>query len=238
MEQLALALLAAPLTVLELDPTTIRFEQPPSLQDLLDGYEKLNGDKRPRKKVILAFKQPVSIPVVGRQFKTVSTVKAHFFASAEKRICYATRDGFSRGYWGHYIPLDQVQSMSIEADEDGIKEALALAARIYPGAWEDVKKRIEDDPATWLKEHGKPKYISMASVFSQHVCDAIKTAFETKGRYHYSLPGTKRDRSVEMHLCDSDGLYRAWYSSEYSGCGNGAYYLLINPTTAVFCEND
>ena len=35
-----------------------------------------------------------------------------------------------------------------------------------------------------------------------------------------------------------DGVFRAWFSSEYKGCGNGDYYLLINPTQAIFVEKD
>lgn len=30
----------------------------------------------------------------------------------------------------------------------------------------------------------------------------------------------------------------AWYSEEYKNCGNGHYYLALNESTAVFCEND
>ncbi len=31
---------------------------------------------------------------------------------------------------------------------------------------------------------------------------------------------------------------KAWYSEEYRGCGNGHYYLAIDATTALFCEDD
>ena len=236
MQQLNLVLPPTPSAVLEPDPTMIVFEKPPSLQGLMDGYNKLNGEKWPRRKVTLVFKQPVSIPLNGRQFKEISSAKVHFFMSREKEVCYAARDHFSSGYLGHHIPLDQILSMSLSSEGDYVKEVLAIAGRIYPGAWEDLKKEIEDAPAKWLKERKKPKYISMASVFPPRICEEIRKAFETRGTYRYSLPGTKRKRSVEMHPCD-DGLWRAWYSSEYSGCMNGSYYLLINPKTALYYEN-
>jgi hypothetical protein len=38
-------------------------------------------------------------------------------------------------------------------------------------------------------------------------------------------------------MCE-DGVFRAWYSSEYAGCGNGQYYILINPHYASFMEPD
>lgn len=31
---------------------------------------------------------------------------------------------------------------------------------------------------------------------------------------------------------------RAWYSEEYKDCGNGHYYLALDESTALFCEND
>lgn len=31
---------------------------------------------------------------------------------------------------------------------------------------------------------------------------------------------------------------RAWYSEEYKGCGNGHYYLAVDNSMAVFCEDD
>lgn len=31
---------------------------------------------------------------------------------------------------------------------------------------------------------------------------------------------------------------RAWYSEEYRDCGNGHYYLALDESTAIFCEDD
>lgn len=31
---------------------------------------------------------------------------------------------------------------------------------------------------------------------------------------------------------------KAWYSEEYRNCGNGHYYLALNHSTALFCEDD
>ena len=30
----------------------------------------------------------------------------------------------------------------------------------------------------------------------------------------------------------------AWYSEEYRDCGNGHYYLALDASTALFCEDD
>lgn len=45
------------------------------------------------------------------------------------------------------------------------------------------------------------------------------------------------DNSVDCRLGE-DGIMRAWYSEEFKGCGNGHYYLAVNSTHAIFCEND
>lgn len=42
------------------------------------------------------------------------------------------------------------------------------------------------------------------------------------------------DNSIEY----SPSRNKAWYSEEYKNCGNGHYYLMINATQAIFCEDD
>jgi hypothetical protein len=64
----------------------------------------------------------------------------------------------------------------------------------------------------------------------------IEAAFKLKKEISVRKYGTKRDFSVETKLVN--GEFKAWFSSEYAGCGNGDYYILLNPKTAVFVEND
>lgn len=45
------------------------------------------------------------------------------------------------------------------------------------------------------------------------------------------------DNSVELAM-QKDGVFRGWYSEEYRGCGNGHYYLLLDATHAIHCEDD
>ena len=69
----------------------------------------------------------------------------------------------------------------------------------------------------------------------QHVIDGVAQAFG-KGSFSYAWR-YKYDYSVEGRFC-ADGIYRAWLSQEYKGCGNGHYWLLISPTQAIFYESD
>ena len=77
----------------------------------------------------------------------------------------------------------------------------------------------------------------MKSVFPKWVLDNINDSIENKKDFSYGISGTRRDRRVSISIGE-DGNLRAWYSSEYAGCGNGAYYLLINSKTAIFAEFD
>lgn len=45
------------------------------------------------------------------------------------------------------------------------------------------------------------------------------------------------DNSVELAM-KTDGIFRGWYSEEYRGCGNGHYYILLDATHAIHCEDD
>lgn len=66
----------------------------------------------------------------------------------------------------------------------------------------------------------------------------FKKALKENQRYvHYWRKGY--DNRVELaEKNDSDGVRRAWYSEEFKGCGNGHYYLALDESHALFCEDD
>jgi hypothetical protein len=64
----------------------------------------------------------------------------------------------------------------------------------------------------------------------------IKKHLDNKETFNYYWQ-SNYDVSVSGKLCE-DGVYRAWFSLEYRGCGNGHYYLLINENQAIFAEDD
>ena len=73
------------------------------------------------------------------------------------------------------------------------------------------------------------------SYYTQCV-DNIKKHLDNKEDFRYSWRANY-DVTVEGKT-GSDGIYRAWLSLEYYGCGNGHYYLLINENSAVFSDSD
>lgn len=151
----------------------------------------------------------------------------------------------------------QLEKNNLSKEEFLQQEAQKVLNRIHKNLWDNVYKEYEEfiekgekayEEDSWRKAPyalancGKAKFRSITSVFDDRVLEEIRQAIENKTDYHHSLPtssfsGKGRDRSVAVKLCD-DGILRAWFSSEYPGCGNGDYYLLINPTTALYYERD
>jgi hypothetical protein len=201
----------------------------------------LDGKKERIDKFYLTFSKPVTLRI--NLYKTVETQKAKvgLFISDRGIFCYTfgKRTGF-------YFDSSQIESLiSIEAvlPEETRAEKLKLvksfANRIHPNAWANLREEINADPGKALDRYGA-MVTSIKSKFPDNVIDQLKEAFEKKEQYSYRQdPWGKKGRhlSVETKLCD-DGIFKAWFSSEYPGCANGDYWLLINPTTAIFMETD
>ena len=85
---------------------------------------------------------------------------------------------------------------------------------------------IEKHKPTTLKSCKAPAWVA----------EDVRRAMTAGADFSHSWRGSY-DYSVRGRNCD-DGIYRAWLSAEYKGCGNGHYYLLISPERAIFCEDD
>ncbi|MFA5875045.1 MAG: hypothetical protein WC832_13885 [Anaerolineales bacterium] len=236
-QQLALPFASPSLTPPPTDEPSSKvvFSSPPTIDELQKAWE---GFDQTWEKARITFGKPTAVPVNRHNRKTITVMDIKLFVSTARVYCYTfhSRSGFpfSSIEYGNIISI----AVAGKNEDEHIAEVRALARRIHPGTWDDLRKHLEEAPLEeWPLYRGEPRYLSMSTVFSDYVCEQICKAFETKREYSYMLPGLKRDRSISMKTCD-DGIWRAWYSSEYSGCGNGGYYLLINPSTAVFYEND
>jgi hypothetical protein len=174
----------------------------------------------------------------------------YLYKSTYGEICFSNKASRVRSVYSHYVLFKDSQVESIELIKDNSKKNIDwdLNNRLYilnnthENLWEDLKLELSKSnykESSLIRENSgrKIKIVSMKSVFPKWVLDNIKDAIENKKEFSYTLSGTRRDRSIDVKVCD-DGKLRAWYSSEYAGCGNGAYYLLINSNTAVFAEYD
>lgn len=215
----------------------------PTFDDVRQAVESLmklmDNPQYGRQKITVNFKEPTKVRVNRRQSKTLDEMKVKFFISTSGVLAYTfnKRTGFSVQF---DLDYSKICRLSIEpayaVKREKVERVLALGRRIHPNAWDDLRQKIEANPESYL-QYGLNE-MSMVRIFGENVVKQIEHAFETKTDFTYEKPGrTQRDRRVQVKMC-SDGILRAWYSSEYIGCGNGGYYLLINPRVATFCEMD
>ena len=84
------------------------------------------------------------------------------------------------------------------------------------------------------------KSISIASTMSSYeqstLLPEIAQAIQNKECNRWKWRGSY-DYSVSLQI-NGDGHYVGFFSQEFKSCGNGHYWLLISPTTAIFAESD
>lgn len=116
-----------------------------------------------------------------------------------------------------------------------------LVRRFHPNAWPDVKAELARGLFSG-RDWRPANCILIKDKFRPEVMEAIRRAFDEIKDFSWRQGGMRRDVSVEIRAYHDDPVYgdyvQAWYSSKYKGCGNGSYYLLINPTTASLREDD
>lgn len=117
--------------------------------------------------------------------------------------------------------------------------------KLHPNLWKDYHDQYNKTGIVDIRhDNGDvPKYRSIKSIFSSETIAQIQrcldegTACSWTKYYSGSKPHLGRDYSVELKYTPN-GILAGFFSSEYSGCGNGDYYLLVNATTAIFIERD
>lgn len=190
------------------------------------------------RRVRMFFSEDVVLAFNGRNKKGSKFILAIFKGNSNPYI-YSNRINASVGIPMRYLPVNKLVAIeTIDTEVDWARESLKLQRKFHENAWTNIQMKLSDDGSYLRSEmYGRVETLCITPKFPQYVLDELVRAFEEKRNYSYRRPGTKRDISVETKLCD-DGIFRAWYSSEFAGCGNGDYWLLINPTTAAFHERD
>jgi len=171
--------------------------------------------------------------------KTVSEFTCTFFMGSKTGVlCYTTTG--RTGYYVSHMSWQNISKIVLRHPEHPDKKK--KLSNDKDKFWNRVQKARFDE-ATWsnLKpdsfNESKHPFRYINKIFDSYDLETIRKGFEEKKSFRVWKNGSKRDYSAEGKLGD-DGIYRAWFSSEYSGCGNGDYYLLLNPTCAVFMETD
>lgn len=108
--------------------------------------------------------------------------------------------------------------------------------------WNRIQKSRYDEH-TWSNltiEHFKEKkhpFFYIKKVFNERELREIEDAFQNKRSFRIQVEKAKRHYTAEGKMGE-DGIYRAWFSSEFIGMLHGDYYYLLNPKVAVFAEHD
>jgi len=236
---------AAPFVVLKPGSTPV---------DVQTAWQSLPVDLKG--KVKLTFSEPVRMRIAKRKLSEPKTVhRFRLFVGNDHGSEVLAYTNSKRTGWAFDYDLASklvlIEGILPIGDAEQIEKVRKLANRFHTNAWSDLKEKLLADPAEYFRNYGYT-VTSITGKFPSYVLDEIRLAFENKSNYHYrkdsnvcppshSWGGTSnragRDLKVECKLCD-DGIFRAWYSSEFSGCLNGDYWILVNPTTAIFKERD
>lgn len=214
------------------------------LMNQITIFKKSMSDREfPHQKIKVTFNNEVRIQHNKRKREFHTEILLSFFIYGEnhENVAYSTRISPRHGYSVTYDFIKNLKSFQIESPEDikadTIKKTMSLLGKFHNNLWENIKTELSKDPSLMdSKYYSNFATINISGKFPDYVIHRLKEAIENKEDYRYKTYG-KRDLSVETKMGE-DGVFRAWYSSEYSGCGNGAYYLLLNPTVAGFREDD
>lgn len=200
-------------------------------------------------RIRVRFSQPVTIRVNRNRTTTVAchVFPGFFYARPSNCLAYAGRRPIRSGFRWESSWDRLVTAWEPLPNEDLVGRIRALGRCIHPNAWPDLRKDCAE--ASWSHKtsmfgQGLAR-VDIRRKFPAPVLEKIRLAFENKWAFHWRQPtrgtgGQGRDLSVEVLSVVENGqeYVRAWFSSEKPGTGNGSYYLLLNPTTASFREDD
>lgn len=152
---------------------------------------------------------------------------------------------------GSYFPIYNTISEIVEVTKkkkeyNSIDNAKCILKKIHPNVWnslkQEMKQVINGEFSQDFEWHfkGKLNFKNITQYLTEHEKQRLVEAFEQgkdfswkRKTYHHA--GRDLSISLERH---TDGNLYAYFSSEYMGCGNGDYWLLLNPTTAIYYERD
>jgi hypothetical protein len=157
-----------------------------------------------------------------RKFKKAYTVDAH------PNLWGDLRDSYSRFDVDDFAEFIDQKGLKDATDTYTLYKCLCEYCQIH-----NLHLITENKWKTTTIQSNKSQHLG--GQYNQCV-ENIKRHLDNKETFKYSWQ-SNYDVSVSANTGE-DGIYRAWFSLEFRGCGNGHYYLLINENQAVFAEDD
>lgn len=122
-------------------------------------------------------------------------------------------------------------------------EELTKIYELSMTSYNDYRKFCEDNDLhitadeLWSLANKRLKTINYHSWEKDEIRERFAKAIAEKTEYRHRWE-KGYDNSIECGPRGDEGDMCAWYSEEYRGCGNGHYYLALDESHALFCEND
>lgn len=133
-----------------------------------------------------------------------------------------------------YVTLDEKRKI-YDMSWDNREATVAYCKEHYPFMIKtdrDGKEYIDTD---YIWELSRCKLKSMYfGYYNTEEKEQIRKAISE--RRQYSTPRIRTNYDVSFDYNPENN--KAFYREEYKDCGNGHYYLALNHSTAVFCEDD
>lgn len=197
-------------------------------------------------KVFVSENQNKRLTITFENGRVLKNIK--LFIAENGVIAYLSGRQKRRGYsFPIYDKISEIIEVKKRPAPTNISNAKTILKKLHPNAWSDLKKEMIDVIENNIINQdfewhftGKLKFRNISSLLPTYEKERLKRAFENKEQFRWSRSTNHhlgRDLSISCEV-GSDGEFRAFFSSEYMGCGNGDYWLLLNPTTAIYYEAD
>ncbi len=133
-----------------------------------------------------------------------------------------------------YVTLDEKKKI-YDMSWDKREEAIAYCKEHYPFMIKTDNNGNEYLDTDYIWELSRCELKSMYFGYNNaEEKEQIRKAISEHRQY--TIPRIRTNYDVSFSY--NPERNRAFYNEEYKDCGNGHYYLALNHSTAVFCEND
>lgn len=174
--------------------------------------------------------------IIIRIFK--GAMQMGFMTGASKRMGQSIYD--LTQYGGEILSAVEVLPKEKKDGPTPEQNLAKVISKLHPNAWLSIRTQTHTND-DFLHDLRFCNPISKFRKYDQKfLAEQVKAAFDN-GTEFYHRQRTEhhsgRDLTIRIRL-NADGTVNASFDSEYMGCGNGDYWLFLNPTTAVYYERD
>ena len=158
------------------------------------------------------------------------------------KMSYSDKKEMHDIYWdAHHFYSDicnkqwKNEDADISKEKEAIEQIWSTWLDKYPFAFYRDKTDVLhiDTQYIWELSEAKLKSMYFGKHCNRRIKQEISDALTAKTAYH-AAETVQYDISFDY----VPEKAKAWYSEEFRGCGNGHYYLALNNSQALFCEDD